>query len=124
MVIERGRLVAAGLGPALLWRGQTILGRGVGACPWREMEDTVAYADNWSDRALLEQVGRAVVVRPRGRLLRLARAGAGTSSGPNGRPRRNHLIDSGVKPMNAASSTRVPSCDADRVELDRRAETS
>ena len=38
------------------------------------MEDTVAYADNWSDRALLELVGRAVVVHPRGRLLRLARA--------------------------------------------------
>ena len=33
------------------------------------MEDAVAYADNWSDRTLLEQVGRAVVVHPQGRLL-------------------------------------------------------
>jgi phosphoserine phosphatase len=37
------------------------------------MDDAVAYADNWSDRSLLEQVGRAVVVHPHGRLLRLAR---------------------------------------------------
>ena len=64
-----------GLGPGLLWRGQAILGRGMGASARHDpMEDTVAYADNWSDRALLERVGRAVVVHPRGRLLRLARA--------------------------------------------------
>jgi HAD superfamily hydrolase (TIGR01490 family) len=37
------------------------------------MDDCVAYADNWSDRALLLRTGRAVVVHPRGRLLRLAR---------------------------------------------------
>ena len=37
------------------------------------MDEAVAYADNWSDRALLERVGRAVVVHPHGRLLRLAR---------------------------------------------------
>jgi phosphoserine phosphatase len=37
------------------------------------MDEAVAYADNWSDRALLERVGRAVVVRPRSRLARLAR---------------------------------------------------
>ena len=38
------------------------------------MSDAVAYADNWSDRALLERVGRAVVVHPRSRLLKLANA--------------------------------------------------
>jgi phosphoserine phosphatase len=36
------------------------------------MDAAVAYADNWSDRALLERVGRAVVVRPGRRLRRLA----------------------------------------------------
>ena len=37
------------------------------------MDESAAYADNWSDRALLERVGRAVVVRPHGKLARLAR---------------------------------------------------
>ena len=45
------------------------------------MDDAVAYADNWSDRSLLEHVGRAVVVHPRGRLLRLAQ-GAGMGYRP------------------------------------------
>jgi phosphoserine phosphatase len=36
------------------------------------MDDTVAYADNWSDRALLERAGTGVVVHPRGKLYRLA----------------------------------------------------
>ena len=45
---------------------------------WAEEHDVdlakaVAYADNWSDRTLLESVGRAVVVRPKGKLLKLAR---------------------------------------------------
>ena len=52
-----------------------------------QMEDTVAYADNWSDRALLEKVGRAVVVRPRGRLLRLREPEAGTSFVPDAQTR-------------------------------------
>jgi phosphoserine phosphatase len=36
------------------------------------MDEAVAYADNWSDRALLERVGRAVVVHPHRKLRRLA----------------------------------------------------
>jgi len=73
VVIERGRLVGPGAGPPcygegkVYWAEEWARSRGV------RMEDTVAYADNWSDRALLERAGRAVVVRPRGRLLRLAR---------------------------------------------------
>jgi HAD superfamily hydrolase (TIGR01490 family) len=73
VVIERGRLSRPGAGPAcygegkLFWAEAWARSRGV------NMDDAVAYADNWSDRALLERVGRAVVVRPRGRLLRLAR---------------------------------------------------
>jgi HAD superfamily hydrolase (TIGR01490 family) len=74
VVIERGRMVGIGSGPACY---------GVGKLYWAEqwaqthhvnMEDAVAYADNWSDRSLLERAGRAVVVHPKGRLLRLARA--------------------------------------------------
>ena len=66
----------------------------------REMQDAIAYADNWSDRSLLEQVGRAVVVHPRGRLLRLARARGWNIVRPrrpararlvSGRSRRRHL---------------------------------
>ena len=74
------------LGPRLLRRRQAILGRGMGCEPPDRDGGAVAYADNWSDRSLLEQVGRAVVVHPRGRLLRLARAGAGTSFDRAGRP--------------------------------------
>ena len=40
-----------------------------------DMDRAAAYADNWSDRSLLERVGRAAVVHPKGRLLRLARIG-------------------------------------------------
>jgi phosphoserine phosphatase len=36
------------------------------------MEQAAAYADNWSDRALLARVGHAVVVHPGRRLRRLA----------------------------------------------------
>jgi HAD superfamily hydrolase (TIGR01490 family) len=74
VVIERGRLVRPGSGPPCYgegkryWAEEWAKSRGV------RMEDTVAYADNWSDRALLQTAGRAVVVHPRGRLLRLARA--------------------------------------------------
>jgi HAD superfamily hydrolase (TIGR01490 family) len=74
VVIERNRLIGMGSGPAcygegkLYWAEQWAEARGI------SMSDAVAYADNWSDRALLERVGRAVVVHPKGRLLRLARA--------------------------------------------------
>jgi len=37
------------------------------------MDDCAAYADNWSDRALLQRVGKAVVVHPHRRLRRLAK---------------------------------------------------
>jgi HAD superfamily hydrolase (TIGR01490 family) len=73
VLVERGRLVGIGAGPACYGEGKRY---------WVEewvrshavpMEEAVAYADNWSDRSLLELVGKAVVVHPRGRLLRLAR---------------------------------------------------
>ncbi len=74
VVIERGRLVGLGPGPPCYGEGKLFW-----AQKWAEehgisLDRAVAYADNWSDRAILEQVGHAVVVHPRGRLLRLARA--------------------------------------------------
>jgi HAD superfamily hydrolase (TIGR01490 family) len=74
VLIERGRMVGMGAGPPcygdgkLYWAEQWALAHHI------RMEDAVAYADNWSDRSLLEEAGRAVVVHPKGRLLRLARA--------------------------------------------------
>jgi HAD superfamily hydrolase (TIGR01490 family) len=74
VVIERGRLVGIGAGPPCYGEGKRYW-----AIDWArahnvEMANAAAYADNWSDRSLLAEVGRAVVVHPRGRLLRLARA--------------------------------------------------
>jgi HAD superfamily hydrolase (TIGR01490 family) len=74
VVIERGRMVRMGSGPACYGEGKTYWAEQWASSHGIKMEDAVAYADNWSDRALLERVGRAVVVRPRGRLLRLAKA--------------------------------------------------
>ena len=73
VVIERNRLIGIGHGPACYGEGKLYWAR-----QWAEeqgvaVDEAVAYADNWSDRALLEEVGRAVVVHPKGRLLRLAR---------------------------------------------------
>jgi HAD superfamily hydrolase (TIGR01490 family) len=73
VVIERNRLVGIGSGPACYGEGKLYW-----AERWAEeqgvaMAEAVGYADNWSDRALLEHVGHAVVVHPKGRLLRLAR---------------------------------------------------
>jgi len=74
VVIERGRLVRPGSGPACYGDGKRYWAEDWARSHGVNMQDAVAYADNWSDRALLQTVGRAVVVRPRGRLLRLARA--------------------------------------------------
>jgi HAD superfamily hydrolase (TIGR01490 family) len=74
VVIERGRLVGVGAGPACYGEGKLYW-----AAQWADqnqvdMDTAAAYADNWSDRSLLQRVGYAVVVRPKGRLLRLARS--------------------------------------------------
>jgi HAD superfamily hydrolase (TIGR01490 family) len=74
VVVERGRLVGVGSGPACYGEGKCIRAEEWARSNQISMEDSVAYADNWSDRCLLERVGRAVVVNPKGRLLRLARA--------------------------------------------------
>lgn len=74
VVIERGRLVGAGSGPPCYGEGKLHWATDWAAQNRVDMDRAVAYADNWSDRLLLERVGQAVVVHPRGRLLRLARA--------------------------------------------------
>lgn len=74
VVIERGRLVGVGSGPPCYGEGKLHWATEWAAANGVDMDRAVAYADNWSDRSLLERVGRAVVVHPRGRLLRLARA--------------------------------------------------
>lgn len=70
--IERDRLIGLADGPPcygegkLYWAEAWARERGIA------MDETVAYADNWSDRALLARSGRAVVVHPGRRLHRLA----------------------------------------------------
>ena len=91
VVIERGRLARPGAGPPCYGEGKRYWAEEWARAHGVPMEDTVAYADNWSDRALLEKAGRAVVVRPRGRLLRLARARNWDIVRPK-RPHRPKLI--------------------------------
>jgi HAD superfamily hydrolase (TIGR01490 family) len=74
VLIERGRMVGMGSGPACYGEGKRHWAEEWARAHQIRMEDAVAYADNWSDRSLLERVGRAVVVHPKGRLWRLARA--------------------------------------------------
>ncbi len=74
VVIERGRLAGVGPGPPCYGEGKLDWAAKWAAENQVDMDKAAAYADNWSDRSLLEHVGRAVVVHPRGRLLRLARS--------------------------------------------------
>jgi phosphoserine phosphatase len=73
VLIERGRLVGIGDGPACYGEGKLHWVQRWAAAHGISMDDSVAYADNWSDRALLEHVRTAVVVHPHGKLHRLAR---------------------------------------------------
>ncbi len=73
VIIERGKLAARGAGPPCYGEGKLYWVE-----RWLEehsvdLSDCAAYADNWSDRALLLKAGQSVVVHPRGRLLRLAK---------------------------------------------------
>ena len=74
VLIERGRLIGPGAGPPCYGEGKLYWATEWAAENRIDIDRAVAYADNWSDRSLLERVGRAVVVHPKGRLLRLARA--------------------------------------------------
>jgi len=72
VVISRGRMVGMGAGPPCYGEGKLFWAEEWAARHGLEMSEAAAYADNWSDRALLERVGRAVVVHPRSKLLKLA----------------------------------------------------
>jgi HAD superfamily hydrolase (TIGR01490 family) len=71
--IHRGRLVDTGDGPPCYGEGKLFWAQNWAEQNQIAMDETVAYADNWSDRALLERAGRAVVVHPHRKLKRLAR---------------------------------------------------
>ncbi len=73
VVIRQGRLVGIGSGPPCYGEGKCHYATQWAADREIAMDESAAYADNWSDRALLEQVGRAVVVRPGGKLAKLAK---------------------------------------------------
>jgi HAD superfamily hydrolase (TIGR01490 family) len=72
VVTSRGRLVGAGNGPPCYGEGKLFWAEEWAARYGLAMSEAVAYADNWSDRALLGRVGRGVVVHPGKRLARLA----------------------------------------------------
>ena len=72
--IERGRLVGIAEGPPCYGEGKLYWARQWAEAREIAMDEAAAYADNWSDRALLGQVGRAVVVHPHRKLKRLALA--------------------------------------------------
>jgi HAD superfamily hydrolase (TIGR01490 family) len=73
MRIENGRIAGPLGGPPCYGPGKRAHAERWAVSEGLAMDDCVAYADNWSDRSLLLRTGRAVVVHPRGRLLRLAR---------------------------------------------------
>ncbi len=70
--IDRGRLVGLGEGPACYGEGKLYWARLWAEARGIDLADAVAYADNWSDRALLDSVGRAIAVHPHRKLKRLA----------------------------------------------------
>ena len=86
--IEKGRLVGTAEGPPRYGEGKLYWARRWADAHQIGMDDAAAYADNWSDRVLLEQVGRAVVVHPHRKLRRLARQRGWTIVRPR-RPRKS-----------------------------------
>lgn len=73
VTIENGRITGPGDGPPCYGEGKLVWAERWAEANQVDMDASAAYADNWSDRALLSRVGHAVVVRPHGRLLRLAK---------------------------------------------------
>jgi HAD superfamily hydrolase (TIGR01490 family) len=73
MRVEGGCIVGIGDGPPSYGEGKLYWAQHWADLRGIKMDEAVAYADNWSDRALLERVGSAVVVHPGRRLRRLAR---------------------------------------------------
>jgi HAD superfamily hydrolase (TIGR01490 family) len=72
VVCEHGRLVGVGEGPPCYGEGKLFWARRWSEARGVDLSATAAYADNWSDRALLERVGRPVAVHPHRMLKKLA----------------------------------------------------
>ena len=70
--IERGRLVGIADGPPCYGEGKLYHAQEWARARQIAMDEATAYADNWSDRALLGRVGRPVAVHPHRKLRRLA----------------------------------------------------
>jgi len=90
--IERGLLVGIADGPPCYGEGKLYWARRWAESRQIAMDEAAAYADNWSDRALLGQVGRAVVVHPHRKLERLALARGWTIVRPR-RPSKAEVRD-------------------------------
>ena len=71
--IEDGILQGVGDGPPCYGEGKLHWAQHWADTRGLDLGQAVAYADNWSDRALLSAVGQAVVVHPTKRLARLAK---------------------------------------------------
>jgi HAD superfamily hydrolase (TIGR01490 family) len=69
---ERGRLVGLAEGPPCYGEGKLFWASRWAEANGIDLADAAAYADNWSDRALLERVGRPVAVHPHRMLKKLA----------------------------------------------------
>lgn len=89
--IEGGILVDVGDGPVCYGEGKLYWARRCAEARGFRMDATAAYADNWSDRALLAEAGTAVVVHPGKRLRRLAKQQGWIVVRPS-RPRRRRRI--------------------------------
>jgi HAD superfamily hydrolase (TIGR01490 family) len=87
VVYRQGRLVGLGEGPACYGEGKLHWASLWAAEHGVDLADTVAYADNWSDRALLEKVGRAIAVHPHRKLKKLALEKGWTIVNPSRPPR-------------------------------------
>jgi HAD superfamily hydrolase (TIGR01490 family) len=72
VIIENGYMTGLGEGPPCYGQGKLFWVEQWARNQNLDLGRAVAYADNWSDRPLLERVGRAVVVRPPRRLAKLA----------------------------------------------------
>lgn len=70
--IERGRLVGTADGPPCYGEGKLHWAQEWAKVRQIAMDEATAYADNWSDRALLGRVGWPVAVHPHRKLRRLA----------------------------------------------------
>jgi len=96
VVIERGLLVGLGSGPPCYGEGKRYWAEQWAAERGILMDDSVAYADNWSDRALLERAGTAVVVHPHKKLKRLAQQQGWIIVNPR-RPRNQSKAETSIE---------------------------